>query len=250
MNSREFEQHLKSLEVRLDRLKSLYEQYFQGFERIPPVKQRDMFERDFRELRRQLPNNTALRFRYNTLRQRIATLRTHWNRVVRQIEEGTYRRHIQKAKRRQQSQDRAVTAANAPVVSLDVDIDNMEIDAALAALDANASSSKSASATFGKPSRKPPPPPPPGARRAASKPPPLPGRGGGNLGDAQMKRIYREYVEARRRNNQSVDSVKMESLERSIRKMMPKLKQKHAGKKIDFEVVVKNGRVGLKPVPK
>jgi hypothetical protein len=32
--------------------------------------------------------------------------------------------------------------------------------------------------------------------------------------------------------------------------MMPKLEQKHAGKKIDFEVVVKDGRVALKPVAK
>jgi hypothetical protein len=32
--------------------------------------------------------------------------------------------------------------------------------------------------------------------------------------------------------------------------MMPKLSQKHAGKQIDFEVVVKDGRVALKPVAK
>ena len=33
-------------------------------------------------------------------------------------------------------------------------------------------------------------------------------------------------------------------------KMLRKLEQKYKGKKIDFEVVVKNGRVGLKPVTK
>ena len=36
----------------------------------------------------------------------------------------------------------------------------------------------------------------------------------------------------------------------SIKKMVPELEQKHRGKKIDFEIVVKDGRVGLKPVPK
>jgi hypothetical protein len=33
-----------------------------------------------------------------------------------------------------------------------------------------------------------------------------------------------------------------------VRDMMPKLAQKHAGKRIDFEVVVKDGKVALKPV--
>ena len=32
--------------------------------------------------------------------------------------------------------------------------------------------------------------------------------------------------------------------------MLPKLAQKHAGKQIDFEVVVKDGRVALKPKAK
>ncbi len=44
--------------------------------------------------------------------------------------------------------------------------------------------------------------------------------------------------------------MKYEKLAASIEKMVPKLQQKHQGKKIDFEVVVRDGRVGLKPVTK
>jgi CRISPR/Cas system CSM-associated protein Csm2 small subunit len=68
---------------------------------------------------------------------------------------------------------------------------------------------------------------------------------GPNLADQRMRRIYHEYVEARRKNNEG--EVRYESLVNSIERMMPDLQKKHAGKQIDFEVVVKDGRVGLKP---
>jgi hypothetical protein len=68
---------------------------------------------------------------------------------------------------------------------------------------------------------------------------------GGSIADQRMRRIYNEYVEARRRNNEG--EVRYESLVNSIERMMPDLQKKHAGKQIDFEVVLKDGRVGLKP---
>ena len=70
------------------------------------------------------------------------------------------------------------------------------------------------------------------------------------LDDERMRAIYDRYVDARRRNNERVDNVKFESVASSIEKMMPGLAEKHRGKNIDFEVVVKDGRVGLKPVAK
>jgi len=65
-----------------------------------------------------------------------------------------------------------------------------------------------------------------------------------------MRRVYQEYMAARRRNNERTDNVRYETIQKSIQKMMPKLQEKHRGKKIDFEVVVRNGKVGLKPKPK
>jgi hypothetical protein len=62
-----------------------------------------------------------------------------------------------------------------------------------------------------------------------------------------MRKIYERYVEARRQNQEST-TVKFESVASSVRGMMPKLMQKHAGKNIDFEIVVKDGKVALKPV--
>lgn len=65
-----------------------------------------------------------------------------------------------------------------------------------------------------------------------------------------MRQLYDRYVEARRQNNERVDNIKYEAVAASIEKMLPDLQKKHAGKSIDFEVVVKDGRVGFKPVPK
>ncbi|HEX5661808.1 MAG TPA: MXAN_5187 C-terminal domain-containing protein, partial [Polyangiales bacterium] len=65
------------------------------------------------------------------------------------------------------------------------------------------------------------------------------------LDEQRMRRIYEEYAAAKRKNNEP--EVRFETLAGSISKMMPDLSKKHAGKQIDFEVVVKDGRVGLKP---
>jgi hypothetical protein len=62
-----------------------------------------------------------------------------------------------------------------------------------------------------------------------------------------MRALYERYVDARRRNNERVDNVRLESLQQSVEKMMPKLREKHGNKSIDFDVVVQDGKVGLKP---
>lgn len=77
------------------------------------------------------------------------------------------------------------------------------------------------------------PPTPPTSKPAAT------------LGEPQIRRIYDEYVAARRKNNEG--EVRYETLASSIHKMLPDLEKRHQGKQIDFEVVLKGGRVGLKP---
>jgi hypothetical protein len=63
-----------------------------------------------------------------------------------------------------------------------------------------------------------------------------------------VQRIYTQYVSARKQNAERVDNVKLDSIEKTLRGMLPQLEKKHIGKKIDFEVVVKDGKVALKPV--
>src|SRR5690606_13412822 len=44
--------------------------------------------------------NTALKFRLRSIIQKFHTYSTYWNRTMREIENGTYRRHKQRAQRR------------------------------------------------------------------------------------------------------------------------------------------------------
>ena len=74
--------------------------------------------------------------------------------------------------------------------------------------------------------------------------------GASGLTDDQIASLYQRYLAARRDNRERTDNVKLESLAKTVRDMMPKLSQKHAGKQIDFDVVVRDGKVALKPVAK
>jgi hypothetical protein len=100
MTVEEFDTSLSDLETRVDRLRALYENWFRGYEKMEPSVARKDVERRVYALRKELPRNTALRFRYHQLYQRYTTLATYWQRTARQIEEGTYRLQLQRMKRR------------------------------------------------------------------------------------------------------------------------------------------------------
>lgn len=63
-----------------------------------------------------------------------------------------------------------------------------------------------------------------------------------------MRAIYDRYAAERRRNNEG--EVHFETVAKSIRDMLPKLEEKAPGRKVDFEVVIKDGKTVLKPVAK
>jgi protein subunit release factor A len=88
------------------------------------------------------------------------------------------------------------------------------------------------------------------AKPAAAQPRPANDGAKASLSSDDVQRIYSNYVAARKQNAERVDNVKLDSIEKTIRGMLPGLEKKHAGKKIDFEVVVKDGKVALKPVAK
>ncbi len=288
MTPKEFEITLADAEVQLSRIKHLYEQWFQGIERIEPQIARKQMERTIHLLRKEQPRNTALRFRFQTLIQRYTTLQTYWRRIGRQIEEGTYRRDLLRARRRRDAA-RAEREANrnrrssSPLEldpSQDMDVDqlieqasdrmdellkapsrgsnakSLDLDESNAARVSRPTSSPDAgapSATFAKPQSNRPQPtrprPNPAVTPARKPAPPIPSRAKGP-GDARMRQIYESYVEAKRRNNERTDKVDYETVAKSLKKMVPKLDRKHKGKRIDFTVVVKDGKVGIKPVVK
>ncbi len=101
MTPEELEHEISELEHRLERLRALYEQYFLGIEKIEPHVARKDVDRRFWALRKIKIRNTARRFKLQTLIQRYNTFQQHWARICREIENGTYRRQLLRAERRE-----------------------------------------------------------------------------------------------------------------------------------------------------
>ena len=306
MKARDFDRALKDLESDIARLRALYEQFFQGLERRPPLRLRERIDRTIRQLRRAQPRNTAMRFKYQTVFQRWSSFTQYWDRISRQIEEGTYARDVRRARQRREERERVQARGNGAsqrpgVVEVDLDLEmdlDAEIGAALKAIRARSEvpppapislpdmdleahpAERGHSEPPGRlptprpptpapaPRRPPPPLPSPravpsatassGGDRPAPKGPPLlrpqpPGRlatSNGALAESDVRRIFDRFVAARHTTGERPDAVTYEKMASRLRKMEPELRKKHGGKKIDFEVVVRNGKVGLKPVAK
>ncbi len=90
---------IAELDTRLERLRSLYEQYFLGIERIEPTVARKDVDRRFWQLRKEKIRNTARRYKLQVLIQRYNTFQQYWKRICREIENGTYMRHMLKAEK-------------------------------------------------------------------------------------------------------------------------------------------------------
>ncbi|HEX6277336.1 MAG TPA: hypothetical protein VFZ53_30045, partial [Polyangiaceae bacterium] len=99
MTFEELDVALEELETRLERLRALYEQYFLGFEKIEPQVARKDVDRRIYLLRREKIRNTGKRFKLQTIIQRYNTFAQYWQRICREIENGTYRRHLARAER-------------------------------------------------------------------------------------------------------------------------------------------------------
>lgn len=422
----ELEEMLNELEQRVERLRALYEQYFMGIEKIEPAVLRKDVERRFWLLRRAQIRNTAMRFKLNTINQRYNTYQQYWQRIIREIEAGTYRRHLKKAENRfgtealtiaarkrlskkqlqeleakkQEAADRAKRAleqvSDADSFDVDFEFEDQDDDLLMPPPAAVVASSRSRHAlnelddleslmgldagptvrtaskppspnvqrpaqaktvanrppprpapkpsadqgfgniggVFGEdedditapqpgipspnaqpprppePPRRPlPPPQPPPVRpqprqhpsppqqplqharpaqpgppqgtqqpkpavadpattaapvrpapqpppRANQRPPaqarpaPTPSSSADGLSDERVRQLYREYVSAKRQCNESTSSITEQSLAKSLRGSAAQLAKKHKGKRVDYEVVIKDGRAVLKPVVK
>jgi len=90
---------IDELETRVERLRALYEQFFMGIEKIPPLVVQKDVDRRLYQLRRAQIRNTARRFKLQNIIQRYNTFQQYWMRILREIENGTYRRHVLRAER-------------------------------------------------------------------------------------------------------------------------------------------------------
>jgi hypothetical protein len=313
----EIERLVGELEIGLDRLRSLYDQYFMGIERIEPAVPRKDVDRRIYVLRREQIRNTALRFRFQMLLQRYNTFQSHWQRICREIESGTYKRHVARAQQRfgetgtgpmaaaaRRASARSVVAEPGAPVGRDLAAELAELDAefAPALLDdidvdvilddeppavprragapppgpprasqlpsphrpsqaqpvwrrAEVAPPRATAAAPPATPRAPAPPPtrpapPPGPVLAPARPAPAPAaRQPGDLPEERVRQLYAQYVDTKRRQNESTATITYDAVAKSLRDSSAKLREKH-GKTVDFEVRVKDGKTILKPIVK
>lgn len=159
------------IEAEIMGLKAAYEQYFLGMERMPPTKRHDALKKQVNGLKNAFVRQTALKFRISSIAQKFTTYERLWNRTLQEIENGTYKRDLFKAKLHTSDKKKkeALPGASHFDIDEDVDIDDVgdDLDSVLAAATASVDKARAESATRAEPVTKPmpvagmPPPPPP-----------------------------------------------------------------------------------------
>lgn len=199
---------LDELEEQIEYLKIAYERYFNGVDNVPPTRKREVIDRAIRSLMREHMPTTALRFRFNSLRQRLTTYSHYWNRILNQIEKGTFKRLLAESKRRQREAEARARAAR---------------DKLRAAAEADGGGTAASSR----------------ARRGG--PAKLPD----GLDARQTRALFREYVTAKRAAGEKTDGLTYGAMVKKLATEFPKLQQRH-GKDVRFEVTTVNGKVRLR----
>jgi hypothetical protein len=176
------EEELQALERKLKQLKIDYEHYFLGRQPREPINLRADVQKQFARYGGEPIRNTALRFRFNSLNGRFQALKRQWEVTLREIEAGTYKRHVFKANLREPGA-RSPASSDSPARSPDVDT------------------------------------------------------------------LFEAYQEAARSCGQSVDNLTPAKLGAAIAKQEAQLKDRLGCEKVNFRVVVTDGRVKLKASP-
>jgi hypothetical protein len=276
---------LEEMERKIERLRSLYETFFSGIERRPPNVPRRELNRMMLELQQIQIRNAALRFRFQSLMQKWTLLTTYWNRTLREIEAGTYRKDVAKVSRRLAqkgaplSEDEAV-ALGIPAVRARALVARQgrlypteEAKASDPAAAAPAAmhtpvAAPAATHTPAAPPAVPPPraaaaaPPPAGSRAPAgpdailparatvAAPPAAAGASVPGMSEADVQALHRRYQDAARTIGDGRQAPSLEKLKLLLAKRVPELLSRHDAASVSFDVNVKDGRVVLRANPR
>ncbi len=217
-----------AVEAQLHALRGLYEQFFLGMEKRPPTRVHEQFKKRMAELKTVPSRNSAISFRIQALQATAATYERLWARTLQEMEDGTYRRDLYKARRRRNSSSPNVPAA--PGTG----------PAAAARPPAPGKNGPAA-----QPDSPPAPPaaPDPVVHIAGTQPP-------DPLSENRLRSVYRAYVEAKRRCNEDTARLSFDAVVASLKKQVPELLQRHNARDVEYRVFVKDGKAVLRAVPK
>lgn len=275
----------KDLEEAIEVLRTHYEHYFLGLVRQEPHRERDLLRKEIIRFKSSFIRNTAVKFRVASMHNRYLSYERMWQRTVQEIEDGTYRKDVFKAKlhrkggREEQKeadentkklaeltekvkknaddfdiaedpdfQEESPTAQSEPVAAPPPP--RPPVTAPAAAVAAPRPVAGPPATNPGAPAAVPAKPAPAGAPRPAGMPAQAPRAASGGLTDDKVKAIYDAYVLAKRHCKESTQGLTYDTLASTLRKQMPGLLDKHKAKAIDFKVVIKGGKAILKAVPK
>ncbi len=269
---------LSALEGDLAELRAAYEQYFMGNERLPPLKKHEGFKKLYLKMKGSSVRQTAVKFRLESIGQKLLTYERLWERTLKDIENGTYKRDLLRARRQQQR--RAPTGSRDADFDVDEDVDLSEeaegdlssiIAAAEQAVDALAAKRAEAPPSVAPSGVRAAPPPvtPSGVRPVMAVTPaavakvappmkpvtapvaaaPRPA-GDGGLSEQKIKAIYDAYVMAKKRCGEDTRAVTLDAVASSLKKQVPALMKQHNAKSVEFKVVIKDGKAILRALPR
>ena len=95
--TRDTSEWIELLERKLGMLKREYDQYFLGTRPRPPTQLRGEVQKSVAILSNSPIQNTAMRFKFNSLCSRYQAFKRQWDDTLRKIEDGSYERHRFKA---------------------------------------------------------------------------------------------------------------------------------------------------------
>ena len=201
-------------------LKVAYERYFNGVDRVPPARQHDKVKRQVRNMQRIRGGSTQLRFRSQGLKARLITYEQYWTRILRQIEQGTFKRLLAVSKRREyefqaRKAAEAGASANQSGVRAKIEADN-----------------ESEQSGVRKRQRRQP---------TASKRAQLPD----GLDAKEARDLFKQFVAAKKAAGEPIKGLTYGKLVNKLARDVPKLQEKHGGT-IRFEVATVNGKVRLR----
>ena len=224
----EVAEEVDAVEVLLHALRGQYEQFFLGMEKRPPLKAHEQFRKRLSALRTVPARNSALSFRIQSLQAAASTYDRLWARTLQEMEDGTYRRDVFKARRRLKSSASELPASPPP-------------EAARGAK--QPPPGKAATSVPGEPAAPPAPAPEP-VIHIAGTPPPDP------LSENRLRSVYRAYVEAKRRCNEDTTRLSFDAVAASLKRQVPELLQRNNARDVEYRVFVKDGKAILRAVPK
>ncbi|GEL69934.1 MXAN_5187 C-terminal domain-containing protein [Myxococcus virescens] len=123
-------QECEALEAEVAVLRNLYEQYFLGNERQAPSRAHEDLKKRMNKLKGAFIRSTSAKFRVAGLYNKFLTYERLWARTLQEIEAGTYRRDVFKARRRAEGRKTSSTGAAGQkgVVELPEDISDMDFE--------------------------------------------------------------------------------------------------------------------------